>query len=136
MEKSRKAAAAVAAEKELRGAVFVSASQLSNDYQANEVAADNKHKGKLLVTGTVASIDKGLSAQRTSATTEFAEESAARPTRATAAPPTRQRRSTLPKPECDLEAAIKLGTYPRRQAPDVFVEERFVECHHLTDERH
>jgi hypothetical protein len=29
-------------------------------YQANEIAADNKYKGKqLLVTGTVASIDKG-----------------------------------------------------------------------------
>ncbi len=37
----------------------VSASQLQKDYKANEVAADNKYKGKLLrVTGTVESIDK------------------------------------------------------------------------------
>lgn len=43
-----------------RETVVVSSSQLFNDYHSNEVAADNKYKGKqLLVTGTVASIDKG-----------------------------------------------------------------------------
>ncbi len=37
----------------------VSASQLQKDYKANEVAADNKYKDKLLrVTGTVESIEK------------------------------------------------------------------------------
>lgn len=40
--------------------VTVTAVQLFNDYDANEVAADEKFKGKrLLVTGTVQSIDKG-----------------------------------------------------------------------------
>lgn len=39
--------------------VSVSSAELFNAYQANEVAADNRFKGqKLLVTGTVASIDK------------------------------------------------------------------------------
>lgn len=61
VEKLAKAAAAAAAEKELKaGSVVVTSTQLFNDYEANEVAADNKYKGKrLLVTGTVASIDKG-----------------------------------------------------------------------------
>jgi hypothetical protein len=37
----------------------VTALQLYNDYQANEVSADNKYKGKsLMVSGTVSSIDK------------------------------------------------------------------------------
>lgn len=37
----------------------VTATQLYNDYHANEVAADEKYKGKTLrVTGSVASIDK------------------------------------------------------------------------------
>jgi hypothetical protein len=40
-------------------AVEVTATKLWNDYQANEVAADEKYKGKtLLVSGSVASIDK------------------------------------------------------------------------------
>ena len=39
---------------------MVTSSQLFNDYQANKVAADNRYKGKqLLVTGTVASVNKG-----------------------------------------------------------------------------
>ena len=39
----------------------VSANTLFNEYQANEVAADEKFKGKrLLVSGKVASIDKGV----------------------------------------------------------------------------
>lgn len=60
-EKLAKAAAAASAEKELRASsVVVSNMQLFSDYQANEVAADAKYKGKqLLVTGTVASIGKG-----------------------------------------------------------------------------
>ncbi len=55
------AAAAAAAEKELKASsVSVTAAELFNAYQANEVAADDKYKGKkLLVTGAVASIDKG-----------------------------------------------------------------------------
>lgn len=61
MEKIAKAAAVAAEEKELKAnSIVVSNSTLFNDYQANEVAADNKYKGKkLLVSGTVASIDKG-----------------------------------------------------------------------------
>lgn len=40
-------------------AVTVGAAQLWTDYQNNEVAADEKYKGRLLlVTGTIASIDK------------------------------------------------------------------------------
>lgn len=40
-------------------AIKISASQLFNEYQANEVAADQRYKGKwLLVSGTVQSIDK------------------------------------------------------------------------------
>ena len=60
-EKIAKAAAAASAEKELQAtAVTVSSMQLWSDYQANEVAADNQYKGKkVLVSGTVASIDKG-----------------------------------------------------------------------------
>ena len=55
----QKAAGEAKAAKE-KETVAVSSSQLFNDYQSNEVAADNKYKGKqLLVTGTVASIDKG-----------------------------------------------------------------------------
>jgi hypothetical protein len=52
---------AASAEAELKASsVVVSNSQLFNDYQGNEVAADAKYKGKqLLVTGSVASIDKG-----------------------------------------------------------------------------
>ncbi len=62
LEKLAHAAAAAAAEKELKSnSIEVSSTRLFNDYQANEVAADNRYKGqKLLVTGTVASIDKGL----------------------------------------------------------------------------
>lgn len=60
-EAAQAAAAASAAEAELTaGSLSVSSFQLFNAYQANEVAADNKYKGKkLLVTGVVASIDKG-----------------------------------------------------------------------------
>ena len=61
VEKLAKAEAEAAAEAELKASsVVVTSSQLFNDYQANEVAADNRYKGKqLLVTGTVASVDKG-----------------------------------------------------------------------------
>lgn len=61
IQKIAKAASAAAEEKDLKAnSVVVTNSQLFNDYQSNEVAADNKYKGKkLLVTGTVASIDKG-----------------------------------------------------------------------------
>ncbi|MBX3223807.1 MAG: hypothetical protein KF795_25060 [Labilithrix sp.] len=61
VEKLAVAAAAAAAEQELKASsIAVTSMQLFNDYQANEVAADNAYKGKqLLVTGTVASIDKG-----------------------------------------------------------------------------
>jgi hypothetical protein len=60
-EKLAKAAAAAAAEKELQASsIAVSSLQLWSDYQANEVSADNRYKGrKVLVSGTVASIDKG-----------------------------------------------------------------------------
>src|SRR5690606_1693604 len=61
-EKLAQAAAAEAAEAELRASsIVISNSQLYNAYHANEVAADSEYKGKkLLVTGTVASVDKGL----------------------------------------------------------------------------
>jgi hypothetical protein len=61
LEKLAKAAALAAEESELRASsVVVSNAQLFNDYQSNEVSADAMYKGKkLLVTGTVASIDKG-----------------------------------------------------------------------------
>lgn len=61
LEKLARAAAAEAAEAELKASsIVVSSSQLFNAYHANEVAADNEYKGKkLLVTGTVASVDKG-----------------------------------------------------------------------------
>lgn len=61
VKKAAQAAAAAAEEADLKAKYMaVSSSQLFNDYQANEVSADNKYKGKmLLVTGTVASIDKG-----------------------------------------------------------------------------
>lgn len=40
--------------------ITVTSLQLWNDYQANEIAADAKYKGKrMLVAGTVTSIDKG-----------------------------------------------------------------------------
>jgi hypothetical protein len=59
VEKLAKAAAGAAEEKELKAnSVVVTNSQLFSDYQSNEVSADNKYKGKkLLVTGTVASIE-------------------------------------------------------------------------------
>lgn|GEM_PF-1619068 len=61
LEKEAKAAALAAEESELRASsVVVSNARLFDDYQSNEVAADAMYKGKkLLVTGTVASIDKG-----------------------------------------------------------------------------
>jgi hypothetical protein len=64
VQKLAKAAANAAAEKELKASTTaVSSYELFNAYQANEVAADDRYKGKkLLVTGSVASIDKGLSA--------------------------------------------------------------------------
>jgi hypothetical protein len=60
-QKIAKAATAAADEKDLqRSAISITSTDLFNAYSANEVAADDKYKGKqLLVTGTVASIDKG-----------------------------------------------------------------------------
>lgn len=65
-EESRRAALAAVAKKEaaakaeMTGAVQVTAAALFHAYEANEVSADEQYKGKkLLVTGTVASIDKG-----------------------------------------------------------------------------
>lgn len=62
VEKLAREAAAAAAEAELlSNSVVVTSAQLFSDYQSNEVAADDKYKGKaLLVTGTVASVDKGI----------------------------------------------------------------------------
>ena len=65
-EEARRAALAAVAKKEaaakaeMTGAVQVTAAALFHAYEANEVSADEQYKGKkLLVTGAVASIDKG-----------------------------------------------------------------------------
>lgn len=65
-EESRRAALATVAKKEaaakaeMAGAVQVTSTDLFQAYEGNEVSADDRYKGKkLLVTGTVASIDKG-----------------------------------------------------------------------------
>lgn len=65
-EESRRAALATVAKKEaaakaeMADAVQVTSTDLFHAYEANEVSADDRYKGKkLLVTGTVASIDKG-----------------------------------------------------------------------------
>lgn len=53
------ATAPTVAEKPKTRAVPVSATQLFADYQGNEVSADDKYKGKkLLVSGSIASVDK------------------------------------------------------------------------------
>ncbi len=61
VQKLAKTAAAASADKDLKASsISVTSTELFNAYQGNEVAADDKYKGrKLLVTGTVASVDKG-----------------------------------------------------------------------------